>query len=91
LTERRGSGRRVGQAEEFIVVDLYRRIRAHIAAQVPSTPKWEALHYTASTANLRYSGSKYIGLGAKEAPALCSMPWSTGKMIGTCIGSFHGG
>lgn len=27
-----------------------------------------------------FSGSKYSGLGAKEAPAECSTPWSTGRM-----------
>jgi hypothetical protein len=26
------------------------------------------------------SGSKYIGFFAKDAPAECSMPWSTGRI-----------
>jgi hypothetical protein len=25
-------------------------------------------------------GSKYCGFGAKDAPAECSMPWSTGRI-----------
>ena len=27
-----------------------------------------------------FSGSKYAGFGANEAPAECSMPWSTGRI-----------
>jgi hypothetical protein len=27
-----------------------------------------------------FSGSKYSGFGANEAPAECSMPWSTGRI-----------
>jgi hypothetical protein len=29
---------------------------------------------------MMFSGSKYIGLGEKEDPALRSIPWSTGKI-----------
>ena len=27
-----------------------------------------------------FSGSKYAGFGANDAPAECSMPWSTGRI-----------
>jgi hypothetical protein len=39
-----------------------------------------ALH-PASIANfMLFSGSKYMGFGVNELPAVCSIPWSTGKI-----------
>ena len=39
-----------------------------------------ALHPPSTASSTMLSGSKYSGLGANEAPAECSMPWSTGRI-----------
>ena len=55
---------------------------AHFRLTAPSTPKVEAkaLQPPSTASRTRFSGSKYMGLGAKLAPAECSMPWSTGRI-----------
>ncbi len=49
----------------------------------PSTPIVEAtaLQPPSCASSTIFSGSKYAGFGAKLAPALCSIPWSTGRML----------
>ena len=48
----------------------------------PRTPKVDAkaLQPPSTARRTRFSGSKYMGLGAKLAAAECSIPWSTGRM-----------
>ena len=55
---------------------------AYLRDTAPSTPNVEAtaLQPPSIARRTRFSGSKYIGLGAKLAPAECSMPWSTGRI-----------
>ena len=55
---------------------------AHLRATMPSTPNVEAtaLQPPSTASSTIFSGSKYSGLGAKLAPAECSMPWSTGRI-----------
>jgi hypothetical protein len=49
---------------------------AYFRATDPSTPSVEAtqLQPPSSASFTMFSGSKYIGLGANEAPAECSIP-----------------
>ena len=49
---------------------------AYFRATLPKTPKVEttALHPPSIASLTMFSGSKYSGLGAKEAPAVCSTP-----------------
>ncbi len=62
----------IGQAEEFVVVELYdeRDAVAYLRLMMLSTPKVEATALQpASMASLMiFSGSKYMGFAAKEAP-----------------------
>src|SRR3954465_762089 len=55
---------------------------AHLRLTAPSTPIVDAnaLHPPSTASCTRFSGSKYFGLGANDAPAECSMPWSTGRI-----------
>src|SRR3954468_23881004 len=55
---------------------------AHLRLTAPSTPMVEAnaLQPPSTASRTRLSGSKYLGLGANDAPAECSMPWSTGRI-----------
>ena len=55
---------------------------AYLRLIAPSTPNVEAnaLQPPSTASRTRFSGSKYIGFGAKLAPAECSMPWSTGRI-----------
>ncbi len=49
---------------------------------MPSTPKVvaTALQPPSMASSTMFCGSKYLGLGANEAAAECSMPWSTGRI-----------
>ncbi len=55
---------------------------AYLRDMMPKTPKVvaTALQPASRLKRIIFSGSKNMGFGAKEAPAVCSMPWSTGKM-----------
>ena len=55
---------------------------AYLRPTMPSTPIVEAtaLQPPSMARRTMFSGSKYAGLGAKLAPAECSMPWSTGRI-----------
>src|SRR4051795_12844001 len=55
---------------------------AHLRLTAPSTPIVDAnaLHPPSTASCTRFIGSKYFGLGANDAPAECSMPWSTGRI-----------
>ena len=55
---------------------------AYLRETAPSTPTVEAIALVPpSIASwTRFSGSKYAGLGANDAPPECSMPWSTGRI-----------
>ena len=55
---------------------------AYFLETEPKTPNVEVTPpHPPSIANLiMFSGSKYIGFGAKDAPAECSTPWSTGNI-----------
>src|SRR2546425_6280349 len=55
---------------------------AYLRLTDASTPKVEAtaLHPPSIASFTIFSGSKYIGFGANDAPAECSMPWSTGRI-----------
>src|SRR5437660_1689385 len=55
---------------------------AYRRATEPSTPNVDAtaLQPPSMASFTMFSGSKYSGLGANEAPAECSMPWSTGRI-----------
>jgi hypothetical protein len=55
---------------------------AYLRETAPSTPSVEAtpLQPPSMASLTMFSGSKYIGFGANEAPAECSMPWSTGRI-----------
>ena len=55
---------------------------AYLRATMPSTPKVEAtaLQPPSIASLTMFSGSKYSGFGANDAPAECSMPWSTGRI-----------
>ncbi len=58
---------------------------AYWREQSPSTPKVvaTALQPPSMASSTMFFGSKYLGLGANDAAAECSMPWSTGR-IDTC-------
>ena len=73
---------RVGQ--ELVVVDLDHEresCRRTYGTSHPSTPRVEAtaLQPPSIARRMMFSGSKYAGLGANEAAAECSIPWSTGS------------
>ncbi len=55
---------------------------AHLRETAPSTPNVEAtaLQPPSTASSTIFSGSKYSGFGANDAPAECSMPWSTGRI-----------
>jgi len=55
---------------------------AYLRATMPSTPYVEAtaLQPPSIARRTMYSGSNICGFGANDAPAECSMPWSTGKI-----------
>ena len=55
---------------------------AYRRATAPSTPSVEAtaLQPPSMASFTMFSGSKYSGFLAKDAPAECSMPWSTGRI-----------
>ena len=58
---------------------------AYFRLTAPSTPSVDAtaLHPPSIARRTMLAGSKYSGLAAKLAPAECSIPWSTGRML-TC-------
>jgi hypothetical protein len=51
----------------------------HTVAKI-ATVDTHALQPPSSARRTMFSGSKYMGLGAKAEAAECSMPWSTGRM-----------
>ena len=55
---------------------------AYLRATELSTPSVDAtaLHPPSIASFTMFSESKYAGFGANEAPAECSMPWSTGRI-----------
>jgi hypothetical protein len=55
---------------------------AYWRATEPRTPKVDttALQPASIARRTMFSLSKYRGLGAKDAPAECSTPWSTGRI-----------
>ena len=55
---------------------------AYLRATEPSTPKVlaTALQPPSIASFTMFSGSKYSGFFANDAPAECSMPWSTGRI-----------
>ena len=55
---------------------------AYLRAIEPSTPNVDAtaLQPPSIARRTMFSGSKYAGFGANDAPAECSMPWSTGRI-----------
>src|SRR5258706_7467098 len=55
---------------------------ANFRATEPSTPNVEAtaLQPPSIASFTMFSGSKYWGFGANDAPAECSIPWSTGRI-----------
>ena len=54
---------------------------AYLRLTAPSTPKVvaTALQPPSIASSTMLAGSKYIGFGANDAAAECSMPWSTGQ------------
>ena len=55
---------------------------AYARRHAPSTPNVvaTALQPPSMASSTMFSGSKYFGLGANDAAAECSMPWSTGRI-----------
>src|SRR6185312_6199263 len=55
---------------------------AYLRANDPSTPNVDAtaLQPPSIASFTIFSGSKYCGFGANDAPAECSIPWSTGRI-----------
>ena len=55
---------------------------AYFRLHMPSTPKVDAtaLQPPSIASSTIFSASKYAGFGANDAPAECSMPWSTGRI-----------
>ena len=79
---RRGSGRRCSGRRRLVVVQLHHeRDAVGVAPRglEHAERRGDAVAAASTPTSRCPSGSKHAGLGAKEAPAECSMPWSTGS------------
>jgi len=73
-----------GESEQFIVID-FRNEWDFISVFARNTAQYTQRggNSIAACCNRQFDNVfrvKVIGLGAKEAPAECSIPWSTGRM-----------